>query len=424
MAVSPASNAPGDAAHKSTPERIGAYANLLSGQLQLLREQLYPPEAQKTLRAFSSVDVARLIGVSESTIRQLDLDKEGPSPERLANGRRAYTLAQINEIRAVLAKRRKPEDAWQVRPIRRNTNEKTRQNAANLRGEIDKLQVIAVANFKGGSAKTTSSVHLTHYLALQGYRVLAIDLDPQASLSAMFGAQPEFDVGENETIFGALRYDEYRRPMRDVIRKTYFDGLDLIPGNLELMEFEHTVPQAIASGASTGEDIFFRRVSSVIQEVEADYDVVVIDCPPQLGYLTLGALFAATGLLITVHPAMMDVASMNQFLAMTSDLMSVIENAGGEMSVDWMRFAITRHNPHDSPQTRVVGLLRALFGEDVLTATALESTAIANAGLEKKSLYELESGAIGRETLKRALESIDAVNGEIENLMRQSWGRV
>jgi chromosome partitioning protein len=393
---------------QSTPERIGAYANLLSGQLQLLREQLYPPEAQKQLRAFSSVEVARLIGVSESTIRQLDLDSEGPSPDRLANGRRAYTLGQINEIRQALASRRKAGDAWQMMP---------------KRGPDDKLQVIAVANFKGGSAKTTSSVHLTHYLALQGYRVLAIDLDPQASLSAMFGAQPEFDVGENETLYGALRYDDYRRPMRDVIRKTYFAGLDLVPGNLELMEFEHTVPQAIASGASTGDSIFFRRVAAVINEVADNYDVVVIDCPPQLGYLTLGALFAATGLLITVHPAMMDVASMNQFLAMTSDLMAVIENAGGEMSVDWLRFAITRHNPHDAPQTRVVGLLRALFGADVLTATALESTAIANAGLEKKSLYELESGAIGRETLKRALESIDAVNAEIDGLVQHGWGR-
>lgn len=417
-------NAPLPSHGPSASERIGEYAGRLSGQLQLLREQLYPPEAQKTLRAFSSVETARLVGVSESTIRQLDLDKEGPSPARLANGRRAYTLEQIDEIREVLAKRRKAEDLWRVLPRRNITDTDATNSAPKSQGHAEKLQVIAVANFKGGSAKTTSSVHLTHYLALQGYRVLAIDLDPQASLSAMFGAQPEFDVGENETIFGALRYDEHRRPMRDVIRKTYFHGLDIIPGNLELMEFEHTVPQAISSGASTGEDIFFRRVSSVIDEVADDYDVVVIDCPPQLGYLTLGALFAANGLLITVHPAMMDVASMNQFLAMTSDLMSVIENAGGEMDIDWLRFAITRHNPHDAPQTRVVGLLRALFGEDVLTATALESTAIANAGLEKKSLYELESGAIGRDTLKRALESIDAVNGEIETLMQQSWGRV
>ncbi len=394
---------------EETPsEKISRYSQLLSGQLHRLRQELYPPEANKALRSFSSVDVARLIGVSESTIRQLDLDGEGPTPTRLANGRRSYTLEQINAIREVLAARKKGDEAVNILPRRRP-------------GE--RLQVIACANFKGGSAKTTTSTHLAHYLALRGYRVLAIDLDPQASLSAMFGVQPEFDVEPNSTLFGALRYDEGRRTLNEVIRPTYFDNLDLVPANLELAEFEHIVPTAIASGASTGEDIFFRRIRNVLSEVDDRYDVVVIDCPPQLGFLTLGALFASTGLLITLHPQMLDLASCNQFLGMSSDLMGVIENNGGEMNLDWMRFLVTRHNPNDSPQTRVVGLMRALFGEDVLTAPALDSTAVANAGLEKKSLYELEPGAIGRETLKRALESMDSVNREIEDLLRNSWGR-
>ncbi|WP_163294863.1 nucleotide-binding protein, partial [Enterobacter hormaechei] len=85
--------------------------------------------------------------------------------------------------------------------------------------------VVTVANFKGGSAKTTTALYLAQYLALSGFRVLAIDLDPQASLSAMFGYQPEFDIGQNETIYGAIRYDEERRPMREVVRRTYFDGI-------------------------------------------------------------------------------------------------------------------------------------------------------------------------------------------------------
>lgn len=290
---------------EETPsEKISRYSQLLSGQLHRLRQELYPPEAHKALRAFSSVDVARLIGVSESTIRQLDLDGEGPTPTRLANGRRSYTLEQINAIREVLAARKKGDEAVNILPHRR---------------EGEKLQVISCANFKGGSAKTTTSTHLAHYLALRGYRVLAIDLDPQASLSAMFGVQPEFDVEPNCTLFGALRYDEGRRSLNEVVRPTYFDNLDLIPANLELAEFEHIVPTAIASGASTGENIFFRRIRNVLAEVDDRYDVVVIDCPPQLGFLTLGALFASTGLLITLHPQMLDLASCNQFLGMSSD---------------------------------------------------------------------------------------------------------
>ncbi len=69
--------------------------------------------------------------------------------------------------------------------------------------------------------------------------MLAIDLDPQASLSAMFGYQPEFDVAENTTLYGAIRYDDQRVTMKAVVRPTYFTGISIVPGNLELMEFEH-----------------------------------------------------------------------------------------------------------------------------------------------------------------------------------------
>ena len=81
------------------------------------------------------------------------------------------------------------------------------------RRDGEPLQVISVMNFKGGSGKTTTAAHLAQYLALRGYRVLAIDLDPQASLSALFGHQPELDVGENETLYGAIRYDGDRREL-------------------------------------------------------------------------------------------------------------------------------------------------------------------------------------------------------------------
>lgn len=392
---------------ESSASKIRRQSQMLSAQLQSIRERLYEPATAKTLKTFTSREVATLLGIAESTLRQMSLDGESAIPDRQDNGRRIYTLAQVNQIREHLAQKR-PAEALEFFPRRR---------------EGEKLQVIAVANFKGGSAKTTTTLHLAHYLAIQGLRVLAIDLDPQASLSAMFGYQPEFDVDENETVYAAIRYDENRRPIREVIRKTYFDGIDLIPANLELMEYEHETPQAIAEGYGRGDAIFFRRLSSVISEVEADYDVVLIDAPPQLGYLTLGALCAATGLIITIHPAMIDVASMNQFLAMMSDLMQVIEERGGELTHDFIRYVITRHNPNDGPQVNVVTLLRSLFKDDVLAPSVVETTAIASAGLEKKSLYELSRGSVGRDTLARALESVDSVNREIFLHIKDVWGR-
>ncbi len=120
-----------------------------------------------------------------------------------------------------------------------------------------------------------------------------------------------------------MRYDEAeRRPIRDIIRRTYFEGIDLIPGNLEVMEYEHETPRVLGEQVEV-RAIFFERLKLALAEVEADYDVVYPDTPPSLGFLTLSAMYAATSMIITVHPAMLDVASMSQFLLMMGDLISV-----------------------------------------------------------------------------------------------------
>lgn len=387
--------------------KVRDHADVLSAQLQSMRAGMYPPEAKKKLRTFLTHEVSKLTSIPESTLKLLSKEGRGPVPDRQENNHRVYTLAQINELRALMAAQR-PADAVRYQPHRR---------------AHEHLQVLAIANFKGGSAKTTTALHLAHYLALQGYRVLAVDLDPQASLSAMFGAQPEIDIGPNETIYAALRYDEARRPLRDVIRPTYFDGVDLVPGNLEVMEYEHDTPRILATRQSGAGGIFFERLRDVLYEVEADYDVVVLDTPPSLGYLTLGAIYAATGMIVTVHPAMLDVASMSQFLLMMGDLIDVVNRGGARLSQDFFQYLVTRHDVMDKPQTAMVALLRHLFGEDVLVPTAISSTAVEAAGLAKQSLYEVEPGGIRRETYRRARDAMDEVNGAILELITTSWGR-
>ena len=388
-------------ASQSIDETIWNDSQALGSQLQLLRERLFPPSAEKELRKLPSAEVAKLIGVTESYIRHLAVQYDAVRPEKTAGGRRLYTLDQVHELRSFLS-RSKPSYV----PHRRLT---------------DHLQVIAVTNFKGGSGKTTSAAHLAQFLALRGYRVLAVDLDPQASMSALFGYQPEFDVGENQTLYGAIRYDE-PRPLSEVIRKTYFAGLDLVPGNLELHEFEHDTPRVLAN-REHADNLFFMRVANALESVQEQYDIVVIDCPPQLGFLTMSALCAATSVLITVHPQMLDVASMNQFLAMTSNLLSVVKDAGGDLNYDWMRYLVTRYEPNDAPQAQIVAFLRNLFSERVLTAMMLKSTAISDAGLSKQTIYEAGKESMHRQTYERAVESMDSVNSEIEQLVRRAWGR-
>lgn len=390
----------------NTRERIdrlvGEHAAKLSERLMAHRAQLFPPNARKELRRFSSGEVAALLGVKDAYLRKLSLEGRGPQPETGPGGRRLYTSDDIRALRHLL-----------------EAGTKTPGTYVPGRRDGDHLQVITVINFKGGSGKTTTAAHLAQKCALDGYRVLAIDLDPQASLSALHGFQPEFDLLDGGTLYDAIRYDD-PVPLSQVIQKTYFTGLDIVPGNLELMEFEHDTPRALAV---RGGSLFFTRIADALSEVEANYDVVVIDCPPQLGFLTMSALSAATAVLVTVHPQMLDVMSMCQFLLMTSNLLGVVADAGGDMSYDWLRYVVTRYEPGDGPQNQMVSFMRSLFGDHVLNHTVLKSTAISDAGLTKQTLYEVEKGDFTRATYERAMESLNAVNGEIEALIQQAWGR-
>ena len=382
---------------------INADAAELSTRLRAQQLRDFPPAAQKTIRRFSPAEAARFIGIAEGYLRQLV--SEGKGPPAPPNSRRSYSIEDIDALRSDLDSTGK--GARRYVPHRRDT---------------EALQVISVMNFKGGSGKTTTAAHLAQYLAFRGYRVLAIDLDPQASLSTLFGHQPELDVGENETVYGAIRYDADRREMPEIVRGTYIPNLHIVPGQLELMEFEHETPKALMTRESN-DSLFFARIGEALAQVSDAYDVVVIDCPPQLGFLTLSALCAATAVLITVHPQMLDVMSMSQFLNMTGSLLDVVADAGGATQYDWMRYLVTRYEPSDGPQTTMVGLMRSIFGSRVLTHPMVKSTAIADAGLTKQTLYEVERQQFTRGTYDRAIEALDLVNGEIEGLIKQVWAR-
>ena len=152
---------------------IRQHSEALAGQLHAQRENLFPPDAAKAMRAFTSGEAAALLGVNDSYLRKLHLEGRGPSPALTPGNRRQYSARDIQDLRVLLEKTaRKPGDYL---PGRRTGPE-------GGEGYADHMQIIGVMNFKGGSGKTTTSAHLAQRLALKGYRVLAIDLDPQASL--------------------------------------------------------------------------------------------------------------------------------------------------------------------------------------------------------------------------------------------------
>ena len=399
MADAPAGGDP------SFDEMILDQGEMISDRLNLLRQEQYPPDARKGLRQFSLAEVAYFLGVAQSTIKKLHLDGKGPEPTTSSSGRRSYTAEQMLELRSYLDQHGRPG--------------KRRYRPSRQEGEA--LHVISVVNFKGGSGKTTTSAHLAQHLALKGYRVLAIDLDPQASLTALYGIQPELD--QVASLYETLRYDDERRPITDVIQSTNFPNLDIVPANLDLQEYEYDTPVSLTSDDPAQGRTFFTRISNALKDVDDRYDVVVIDCPPQLGYLTLTALTSSSSVLITVHPQMLDVMSMSQFLLMLGGIMRTIREAGAEMRLKWFRYLVTRYEPTDGPQKQMVGFLQAMFPDQMMANQMVKSTAISDAGITKQTLYEVERAQFVRSTYDRAVESLNAVNDEIVDLIDQAWGR-
>ncbi len=371
----------------------------LNSALTAHLQQAYAPDERKDLRLFGATEAAKLLGVTGQFLRKGHNDKSIPEPANVIAGRRSYTGDELLSIRHLMESGARNKGRYM--PGRRGD---------------DKLQVIQFMNFKGGSAKSTSAIHLCHYLALNGYRVLAVDLDPQGSLTGFCGIQTELEF-DGASVYDAIRYDD-PLPMSETITQTYFPGLDLAPAKLILSEYE------TETALNAGEGVkFFDRLSVALASVQENYDVVIIDSPPALGFLTLTGLYAATSVIIPMTPSMLDLASTQQFIEMTSAYLQVIEDTGADINHDFFSFLITRDDPTDIPSQQIVSLMRALFQERVFNASSLRSTGIADATMLKMSIYEVVRSEMTRSTYDRARASMDAVGDETAQLIQKAWGR-
>lgn len=415
----------------------------------------FPPNAQKVLRKFSASEAASFIGVTPRYLGMI-ADEIELETERDGRNARSYTLSDMNKLRRALAEKAGMDTAKGISylPHRR---------------EGDPLRVLAMANFKGGSAKSTSAIGLAQYLALRGYRVLMLDLDPQGSAAAMFGI-PSEKTDEDSTAYAFLRSED-TLPLSEVAKPTYFEGLDLVPGGRSLSMWEFDAPRVaveakyeqgqlaarmnelrqrlesgvlnVAQSETVKKEIgeleaevrdlwfhraYFARLSWALQDVQDKYDIVICDTAPNLGYVTNAAMFAADQLVVTIHPQWLDCESMAQYLftylRQQHDFeraMKAIGGAGYEVQKS-LHYLITRHDTTSAPEAMVVGMLRNHLS-NVLTNVMVKSSAIAEAGTYQQSLYEADRARFTRQTYERAIESMNAVNREVEDIIKASWGR-
>jgi chromosome partitioning protein len=147
-------------------------------------------------------------------------------------------------------------------------------------------RILAMCNQKGGVGKTTTTINLGAALAEYGRRVLLVDFDPQGALSVGLGVNP---LALEQTVYDVLMSDV---PVEEVLLETDVPGLDLLPANIDLSAAEVQMVNEVARE---------QTLKRVLTPVAADYDVVLVDCQPSLGLLTVNALTAAHGVIIPLE---------------------------------------------------------------------------------------------------------------------------
>ena len=208
-------------------------------------------------------------------------------------------------------------------------------------------RIIALANQKGGVGKTTTTINLGAALADYGRRVLVVDFDPQGAASVGLGINAhELDA----TIYNLLM--ERSVQFSDVVRSTAVEGLDVLPANIDLSAAEVQLVGEVAR-----ESILAR----VLRQAEDDYDVILVDCQPSLGLLTVNALTAAHGVLI---PLECEFFALRGVALLIETVEKVRDRLNPRLQVDGI--VATMHDPRTLHSREVLARVHEAFGNQLL----------------------------------------------------------
>ena len=250
-------------------------------------------------------------------------------------------------------------------------------------------RIVAVCNQKGGVGKTTTTINLGAALAEQGRRVLLVDFDPQGALSVGLGIQPhELDA----TIYNLLM--ERSLTPQDVLFKTSVDGMDLLPSNIDLSGAEVQLVHEVGREYVLG---------SALEPVVADYDVIMIDCQPSLGLLTLNALACAQGVLI---PLECEYFAMRGVALLMETIDKVSRRLNPKLEIDGL--LATMYDSRTLHTREVLANIVNGFGDKVFHTVINRTIRFPDATVAGEPITRFDSGSMGassyRELAKEVLE--------------------
>ena len=250
-------------------------------------------------------------------------------------------------------------------------------------------RIVAVCNQKGGVGKTTTTINLGAALAEQGRRVLLVDFDPQGALSVGLGIQPH-DI--DYTVYNLLL--ERGVTVHDVLHKTGVNGMDLLPSNIDLAGAEVQLVHEVGREYVLG---------GVLQPVMADYDMIMIDCQPSLGLLTINALACANSVII---PLECEYFAMRGVALLMETIDKVSRRLNTKLTIDGL--LATMYDSRTLHTREVLASMVNGFGDKVFHTVINRTVRFPDATVAGEPITSFDSGSMGansyRELAKEVLE--------------------
>lgn len=421
---------------------FGAIADACSRGREDLSKRGLDDSGQKVLRRFSTWEITKyLIPVGPAHFRRV-LRQNPDLPQGMSEtegGAKWFTLDEVLRLRAYFgAEGSKAREYLPYRP------------------KQARAKMVAVANFKGGVGKTSTAAHLAMSAALDGYRVLVIDLDSQGSMTSIFGGQIKdewdtvfpllarhyalhlraenqrrLDRGEAPHPMDEVLTDALKMKTRDVITSTHWPNIDLIGAQLNLYWTEFQVP--VWRMAARGWKLWDALGDSLEADgVLDDYDLVFIDTPPALGYLTINGLAAADILLVPLGASFLEFDSTGRFFDMLHTTFASIEEGENiaaralgreELRFEWdaVRAVVTRYD--SSQQAEMAALIQAYLGRSLSPYRQDFTALIGQAGESVHGIYEADYRDFNRDTYARGRATFDETYAAFKRLLVGIWYR-
>lgn len=367
-----------------------------------LREMMLAPRPRKTAPRFTSAQVAELCGIDRAKLNYL-ASREGsdlPPGEVHGSGRsRAFSLS---ETRTWV---QKVSDIYQT-PLHTGVRD----------GDG---KVVLVANFKGGSTKTTTTMCLAQGLTLRGRKVLLIDLDPQASLTELCGLYAEKEVTEESTVLPFIYNPQMDGGLMNFVQETYWDGLDVIPAHPTLFSAEFHIPGSVIKNPNYK---FWSLLRDGMEPLRKRYDYIILDTAPSLSYLTINALMAADSMVMPLVPESLDFISSVSFWGLFSDLAQSIMEHGDTRTYDFISVLLSKVDNGTSSSAPVVrSWVQRTYKEWLSGLEVPASSAMSNGALAMATVFDISKGDLAEKTVSRVRQPLMDYVRWLDEMYIEHW---